>query len=391
MKKGKNIHFYPGRKRQPYVFEKMIRGKRISRAFSSLKAAEEFAENFRKTEVEQGQSALVFNSKDRATFDKIKAICGDFDPVEAVLFWKRYCHPEASSAPSVDACFNAFIDWQEKSGRSGEHIRALKMAGKKLSKTFRGKALAELNAQNLLSWLFSFSHLSPRSIRNLWDNTRNFLSWCKSAKRWIPEVPQIDQRLLPLQTHSRVEIWSFEEARYAMRYIEKNFPAYVPYYALRLFAGLRRSEAQKMRWEWIDFEKRTILVPATDEEGNRVCKTGDDWLILPTFLPNQAETVFAWLKHFGGMNPSGPIDTPYANVARKIANNCNWKQNVLRHTFSTMLASFNHDDGKTILATRHTNTQTLKRYYKGVNQTLEDATAFFKILPDDKQLELSGL
>ena len=74
----------------------------------------------------------------------------------------------------------------------------------------------------------------------------------------------------------------------------------------------------------------------------------------------------------------------------RISAACNWKTNVLRHTFATMLASWNHDDGKTILATRHTNTQTLRRHYKGVNQTREDAEKFFARRPlgDERQLEL---
>ena len=73
----------------------------------------------------------------------------------------------------------------------------------------------------------------------------------------------------------------------------------------------------------------------------------------------------------------------------RISADCNWKTNVLRHTFATMLASWNHDDGKTILATRHTNTQTLRRHYKGVNQTIEEARAFFALRPrgNESQLE----
>ena len=53
-----------------------------------------------------------------------------------------------------------------------------------------------------------------------------------------------------------------------------------------------------------------------------------------------------------------------------------------------MLSSWNMDDGKTILATRHTNTRTLFMHYKGVNQPREDAEKFFSLRPDDKQLEL---
>lgn len=390
MKIERHVFYYPGRKRQPYVFERMVRGKRISRAFSTLEAAKAFAERFEKTRQAAGTDALVFDAAERARWERVKAICGDFDPVEAVRFWKEHYQPAAAAAdaPLAGAAFQRFLEWQEKTGRSREHVRSLKLTANKFIPAFRARRLSELTAEALLDWLFSFPGLAPRSVQNLWANTRNFLSWCKSAKGWLLRVPEIEPRLLPTVQRGRVEIWTLAEATAAIRFIEKNFPALVPHYALRLFAGLRTSEARKMRWEWINFEKRTILVPARDEDGERVCKTGDDWLILPTFLPDNAATVFAWLERFRPECPCGKIAAPYTKAVTKIHRACKWKQNVMRHTFATMLASQNHDDGKTILATRHTNTQTLRRHYKGVNQTVEESAAFFALRPDDKQLDL---
>ena len=388
MKKRRNLHYYPGRKRQPYVFEKMIQGKRISRAFSTAEAAEAFANRFESTVRESGTGSLVFDSRERAVWEKIKKLCGDFDPLEAVRYWKAHYRPEAANAPTAERAFEEFLSWQEKSGRSFEHIRSLKASGRKFLSVFSNVVVSKITTRALLDWLYGFPQLSPRSIQNLWTNTRNFLSWCRSAKNWLSEVPEIDPRLLPMTTRSRTEIWTLPEATAAIRFIEKNYPALVPHYALRLFAGLRASEASRMRWEWIDFEKRTILIPARDADGKRVCKTGDDWLILPTFLPDGAECVFSWLAHY--RTPDAVfVPAPYTNAGIKIARACKWKRNVMRHTFATMLSSYNHDDGKTILATRHTNTQTLKRHYKGVNQTIEDSTAFFALRPEDKQLDLA--
>lgn len=387
MKKEKNVNYYPGRKRQPYVFEKMIKGKRIARCFSTLAAANAFSKKFFANMPSAETAPLYFDEKARVTYARIKEICGDFDPIEAVLFWKRHGRPKAVSVPGVAECFSAFLQWQETSGRSHGHIRELTCTMRRFVAAFASSPLYEIDEHALQDWLLSFPQLSPRSIQNLWTNTRNFLSWCKSARGWISRVPEIDTRLLPRTERKSVEIWSFREAAFAMRFIEQNYPALVPHYALRLFAGLRTSEARKMRWEWIDFEKRTILVPARDKDGSRVCKTGDDWLILPTFLPDNGETVFSWLTCYRNDTLGENVPAPYTKAKVKISKSCNWKQNVMRHTFATMLASYNHDDGKTILATRHTNTQTLKRHYKGVNQTIEDSTAFFALRPDNRQLE----
>ena len=387
MKKEKNVNYYPGRKRQPYVFEKMIKGKRIARCFSTLAAANAFSKKFFANPPATENDALYFDASARATYAKIKEICGDFDPIEAVLFWKRHGCPKPVAVPGVAECFADFLKWQEASGRSHGHIRELTCTMRRFVAAFAGRPLYEVNERALQNWLLSFPQLSPRSIQNLWTNTRNFLSWCKSARGWINRVPEIDTRLLPRPEHKSVEIWTLREAAFAMRFIEQNFPAFAPHYALRLFAGLRTSEARKMRWEWIDFEKHTILVPAKDKDGSRVCKTGDDWLILPTFLPDNGAAVFSWLARYRNAELGERVPAPYTKAKLKISKSCSWKQNVMRHTFATMLASYNCDDGKTILATRHTNTQTLKRHYKGVNQTLEDSTAFFALRPDNGQLE----
>ncbi len=155
-----------------------------------------------------------------------------------------------------------------------------------------------------------------------------------------------------------------------MRWIEQNAREFVPFYALRLFVGLRTAEAEKMRWEWIDFENHRITIPA------HICKTRDAWIILPEFLP---DTVFHWLKPF--YRKKGEIKFPYNRQANRVAKNCGWKQNVMRHTFATMHVAFYHDEGKTILATRHSNIATLRSHYRGVNQTREDAQKFFALRP----------
>ena len=72
-----------------------------------------------------------------------------------------------------------------------------------------------------------------------------------------------DAKAVKALKKSSVEILSAAESEAILRGIEGSEPEFLPYYALRLFAGLRASEAGKMRWEWIDFEKKTIRVPGS--------------------------------------------------------------------------------------------------------------------------------
>lgn len=372
MKIAKNMYFFPNRKRQPWVFERRVDGRRVSRCFATREAMEAFA-----GAVSEGAPASSRAScADVELLRKIRAVCGDFDPLRAVLWWKRHYVEPVGDVPPADVAFDRFVEWLRETGRSATHLRTIERDGRKFRAYWRGRELSSVRGSELSDWLFSHRDLSPRSLRNLWDSVRNFLSWCKSARRWILEVPSVDRRLFPRVQAARVEIWSCAEAEAALRWIEERHPRLVPFFALRLFAGLRTSEASKMRWEWIDFERRTIRVPA------EICKTRDDWLILPQYLPDGGATVFAWLAAYRPFSRGREtVPSPCTKTQMRISAACGWKTNVLRHTFATMLSSWNMDDGKTILATRHTNTRTLFMHYKGVNQPREEAERFFALRP----------
>lgn len=371
MKIAKNLYFFPNRKRQRWVFEKRVDGRRVSRCFATREAAEAFAET-----LSPESPVAKVSGADAELLRKIRNICGDFDPIQAVMWWKNHYVEPVGNVPPADVAFEKFFEWLKESGRSATHLRTIGRDGRKFCEYWKGRDLSAVRGAELSDWLFSHRDLSPRSLKNLWDSVRNFLSWCKSAKRWIVEIPTVDLRLFPRIQPARVEIWTLSEAESALRYIEKKYPRLVPHYALRLFAGLRNSEASEMRWEWIDFDRRTIRVPA------EICKTRDDWLILPQYLPNGGEAVFAWLSAYRALSENcEKIPSPCARTKLKISAAVGWKQNVLRHTFATMLSSWNMDDGKTILATRHTSTRTLFMHYKGVNQPREDAEKFFALMP----------
>lgn len=379
MKIAKNLYFFPNRKRQRWVFEKRVDGRRVSRCFATREAAEAFAEA-----LSADTPVAKVSAADAELLRKIRNVCGDFDPLHAVMWWKKHYVEPVGSVPPADAAFGKFIEWLRDNGRSATHLRTLERDGRKFCEYWCGRDLSAVRGAELSDWLFSHRDLSPRSLKNLWDSVRNFLSWCKSARRWIVEVPAVDMRLFPRIPSTRVEIWTLAEADAALRFIEKNYPRFMPFYALRLFAGLRTSEAAAMRWEWIDFKRRTIRVPA------EICKTRDDWLILPQFLPDDGATVFAWLAAYRDAGSGDVIPHPCAKTQIRISAACGWKQNVLRHTFATMLSSYNMDDGKTILATRHTSTRTLFAHYKGVNQPRDDAIKFFALRPHQKPTKKAG-
>lgn len=364
----KNVYFLKNQER-PWRFSKMINGKRIARNFSSKKQCEDFAKKFIESQASLGNDALFFHKEDKILLSKIKEICGDFDPLEALNFWKKHYKPSAAGSVSCKHAFDEFTAWLKESGRAERTIKTIETTKRKFLERFSSDLVSKIGKDEILSWVNKLP-IAPRSKRNHIGNITNFLNWCKIAKSWIVDVPKIDERLLPKSNKEPVHIWTAAEAESAIRHIEKHERGYLAHYALRMFAGLRTSEAEQMRWEWIDFENRRITVPA------HICKTRDAWVILPEYCPS---TVFEWLIPL--RQESGAIQKPAGKARIRIATACAWKPNVLRHTFATMHVALYGDESKTILATRHTNIGTLRANYRGVNQTKADAERFFALRP----------
>ena len=381
MKKAPNIYFYPGRKRQPYVFKKTYGGKTVSRAFSNLTAAKDYAARFLKTLAGSGKAAMEFSATELAEFREAKKIAGKNSVLKIVREWAKHESATAASS-SLGAALDAWISWLRANGRAARYVYACDLLRQKLTAAFDPSRRLESFCSNaeMEQWIVACAErgLSGKTINNLRWNILGFFNWAKSM-RLCTGQPQINALLLPRVQKAPVGTWTSAEAERAMRIIETRFPEFVPFAALRLFAGVRMAEARKMKWEWIDVPRRRITVPARDTDGTRICKTGDDWVLYaPTLIP---ETVFAWLAPF--VRTNGFVTPQVGNyrfekLTREIGNP---PQNVWRHTFATMHLAWSGSASRSCDATRHTNLKTFTQHYRGVNVPPDDAARFWSLRP----------
>lgn len=366
----KNVFNLPSRP-YPWRFRKTVGGKTICRDFKTRHEAESFARKFGSALAANGDESLFFPKTDRELLAKIREICGDADPLEAVKFWRDHRPENAKTAPPVREAADQFLEWMVRMNRRERTIASMRLVLRRFVSRFSETPLPQIGKDALLSWVSdTLPHAAPKTVKNHIVCALNFLNWCRVAKSWLVSVPAIDSRLLPRGDARPVGIFTADQTRRALRWIEHNYPQCLPCYALRFFAGLRTSESVQMRWEWIDFENKRITVPAS------VCKTRDAWVIVPSICP---DTVFHWLAPFA--QTKGAIPAPTQKTAKKISAECGFPPNVARHTFATMHVALYGDEAKTILATRHTDLATLRAHYRGVNQTRKDAEKYFALRP----------
>lgn len=142
-------------------------------------------------------------------------------------------------------------------------------------------------------------------------------------------------------------------------------PQLVPYVAVSLFAGLRRSEASVITWDDIDLENGWLTVRP------EVSKTRSRRVI------NLHPTCVEWLK-LGGKLPLGIDSRPIRNLFKTTIPR--GMKNPLRHTAATMLLGLFEDAGKT--ANHLGNTpDVLHKHYKG-HATPGDIEQFWRLTPE---------
>ena len=86
-----------------------------------------------------------------------------------------------------------------------------------------------------------------------------------------------------------------------------QFKDLVLYHAISLFAGLRPTECQLLRWEQIHFEEKTITVLGTTSKTKETRN-----------VPIEAN-LLAWLEAFTPEKPQGFV-TPQANLIQRLKN-----------------------------------------------------------------------
>jgi integrase len=139
------------------------------------------------------------------------------------------------------------------------------------------------------------------------------------------------------------------------------------------FGGVRREELHKgLSWEAINFERRTITVPAAIAKTNRKRK-----IVM-------SDNLFAWLAPHG--QKSGPIfaTDPRNRIAKVIkASGVKWKRNALRHSFGSYRMEQTKNEGQVALEMGNSPQIVKDHYFEIVDERAAKAYWSIKPLPKD--------
>lgn len=270
---------------------------------------------------------------------------------------------------SVEDLVEELLEAKEKDGVSKRQLYNLKSRLERhFAAEFGDKLVATITTRDIDDWLRSLE-VGPQT-RNHYRAMLVMLFNFAMARGYAVENPAVAAAKAKV-IGVPPGILSVEQASALL----VNAPTeLVPYFAIGLFAGLRRTEIERLDWSEIDFESGLIEVKAEK------AKTATRRLV--TLQSNLREWLQPYHKLKGNVTPSENFRELFAR-ARYAAGIMEWPENGLRHSFASYhLAAFKNAASTALELGHHDSRVTFAHYRELVKP--REAARYWKLRPAAK-------
>jgi integrase len=265
---------------------------------------------------------------------------------------------------TVSKLADEFIANRRAKGKSEIYIRDLTTRLRRFRSSMGDRITAEITSGDVDHWIQSL-HVGPQSQNNF----RAVLSamWTFAVRRGYAatNVIQFVDKTSVIRDH--VPTFSVEQLT---KLLAAAPPDYVPVLAIGAFAGLRPEEINKLRWEDLDFQERTIRVNATTAKTRK------------KRFAEISDNLAAWLHPYAVR--TGPVAPPNLQKVRratmKVAKIEQWPPDVLRHSFASAHYAFHRDPARTAVIMGHRDQNMLLTHYRDLMKPSE-AAKYWQIAP----------
>lgn len=237
-------------------------------------------------------------------------------------------------------------------------------------RTFGQQKLNKITSEEIEDWLEEedFSPVTWNNKLRLFRLLWNFA--LEKRNGWVTEnvIEELEERQVK---DGEVTALTMDQAKGVLRAAHFSIPRLLPYLALGMFCGFRRSEAQRADWSDIDWETSSIMV--------RVSKSRT---VSSRYVHLEPAAV-SWLKPLA--QAAGPLCSGiYArreDIKELRQMTFNFDGNIFRHSFGTYHYHGFSNPQKTIVEMGHTTVQMLFSHYRRpVAQTT--ASEYWKLTRD---------
>jgi integrase len=346
------------------------------------------------------------NSKNAAKFDQVKLEAAVTPVAQAVV---------NLGAKSMTPLFKDFVEvwYAEKciEWRASHQKTVRDDINKRLIPRFGEMAVGNITKADILAFRADLAKAPARNKKNLLSNPRinkilNPLRQilCEAADRFDFRTPFVNIKQLKVK-RTDVEPFSLDEVKKIIDTVRIDFKQY---FTVRFFTGMRTGEVHGLKWKYVDFDRRLILIRETVVDGEESYTKTDSsqreiqmsQLVFDALKEQEKST--RKISEFVFCNREGlPLD--YKNVNNRV-----WKPLLrhlglkvrrpyqCRHTAATLWLGAGENPEWIARQLGHTTTEMLFRVYSRYvpNLTRRDGSAFERMLTGamgngERQINLS--
>ena len=364
LKKGKNtsgtIH---------YRVTGTLHKEHLDKKFKQRWEAERFINDLQKQE--DAARSKQNNINTTLTQEQVNDATAAFDKIPKNVSLSQivdfYLHHKPQEEKSVQDAYEHYLAEKERVGLSNNTTREIKSIMKPLVKGYSYRLTSSIQEEDLAKFIQK-GKVAPQTQNNRQKVYHKFFNYCLKQD-WISENPLRRYEKIKI-VHDTVRVFTPKEARTVIETAaHEDHQALLPYITLMLFCGLRNSEASKLPWDKIRFDRYTV----NNHVDAKVAKTASRRSI--TTQRNAAQL----LKYCKDKNLTDPYPKNFRKRFDKFkaATGLDWRPNILRHTFGTYRYALSESAEATSKEMGNSPT-VLKKYYDGL-ATKREAEKFFEL------------
>lgn len=359
-------------------------GKRKKKGFKTKKEADKWAAKHEAEALVHGTGAAL-TSVERATVLETRddlAKCG-LTLREAVQYAIGQ-HRRTEDSITVSAAVAEIIDLKTKAGMSDFYINDLTSRLNIFAKDFGDRMVSTVSHTEIEDWLHKRNQ-SPIST-NKYIQLLSMM-FARAVKGGFLESNPAEKVEKARVRESEIGILSPGELK---RLLEKVDAEILPVFAIGAFAGLRRSEIERLEWSDVNLDSKNIRVrKSKTSAGNRIVellpalhawlepyagKTGKVW-------PCNGRKLYDISKRTAGFGNPKTLTEKEKKKGLKLQP---WPDNALRHSFASHHLAHYRNADDLALTMGHRGTDLIFRHYRALVDA-DQAAAYWAIRPKRKK------
>lgn len=375
---------------------KMVDGKRVRlqkrRTLKDREEAETIAEQARVQDKNDGRRSFAIPEDVRRDALAAVRLLEPFEGktiLDAVKFYADYLRQQTASE-KVSIAVQEFLAARGKDELRPRYLKDLRVRLNKFSQSFGDRTIASISAGEIGAWLRAFKPFN----RNTFRLRLSALFGYAVEQKWCPSNPVTEVK--KVKASSQIGIITPEQFA---KLLETANDETLPYWLIGGFAGLRRSEIERLEWKDIRFDSGLIEVPALKSKtaSRRFVKIQPAlaaWLapyktrtglVCPPDLRYQLEldrlTIGLWKPTANGIKllKQKGVEVNPDNFKQLKA----WPSNGLRHSFASYHLAHLGDAARLALELGHTNQELLFRHYRELVMP-DQAAKWWEIRPAEQ-------